>query len=119
MAGNSQRRGAMRKSGTKKGMVVGSGGQRRRGLKGKKATPRAESRSGHPAARRAAGWPKEGTQAGQSRPGAAETVAGRNAAVEALRAGIPISALYVAERVDGDDRVREALSIAARRGLPR
>ena len=32
MAGNSNRRGAIRKSGTKKGQVVGSGGQRRRGL---------------------------------------------------------------------------------------
>ena len=28
MAGNSQRRGAMRKPGTKKGAVVGSGGQK-------------------------------------------------------------------------------------------
>ena len=30
MAGNSQRKGAMRKDGTKKGMTVGSGGQRRK-----------------------------------------------------------------------------------------
>ena len=35
MAGNSQRKGAMRKDGTKKGMTVGSGGQRRKALKGK------------------------------------------------------------------------------------
>ncbi|MGC2797451.1 MAG: 23S rRNA (guanosine(2251)-2'-O)-methyltransferase RlmB, partial [Mycobacterium sp.] len=34
MAGNSQRRGAVRKAGTKKGATVGSGGQRRRGLEG-------------------------------------------------------------------------------------
>ena len=32
MAGNSSRQGAVRKQGTKKGAVVGSGGQRRRGL---------------------------------------------------------------------------------------
>ncbi|HEY8112723.1 MAG TPA: 23S rRNA (guanosine(2251)-2'-O)-methyltransferase RlmB, partial [Actinomycetes bacterium] len=32
MAGNSRRQGARRKSGTKQGSVVGSGGQRRRGL---------------------------------------------------------------------------------------
>ena len=32
MAGNSQRRGAMRNPGTKKGATVGSGGQRRKQL---------------------------------------------------------------------------------------
>ncbi|WP_026877623.1 23S rRNA (guanosine(2251)-2'-O)-methyltransferase RlmB [Jiangella gansuensis] len=125
MAGNSQRRGAMRKTGTKKGMVVGSGGQRRKGLKGKGPTPRAEERPGHPAARRAkkAAADSSGTAArrggaGTGRPGAAETVAGRNAVVEALRAEVPVKALYVAERVDSDDRIREILKIAAARGLP-
>ncbi|MDX5310488.1 MAG: 23S rRNA (guanosine(2251)-2'-O)-methyltransferase RlmB, partial [Rhodococcus sp. (in: high G+C Gram-positive bacteria)] len=53
MAGNSQRRGAVRKGGTKKGQVVGSGGQRRRGLEGRGATPKAEDRPYHPAAGRA------------------------------------------------------------------
>ena len=53
MAGNSQRRGAMRKPGTKKGPVVGSGGQARRGLRGKGPTPPAENRTGHPARRAA------------------------------------------------------------------
>ena len=51
MAGNSQRKGAMRKDGTKKGMTVGSGGQRRKALKGKGPTPKAEERAKHPAAR--------------------------------------------------------------------
>ena len=54
MAGNSQRRGAIRKAGTKKGSVVGSGGQKSKGLEGRGATPKAEQRKGHPAARRAA-----------------------------------------------------------------
>src|SRR5919107_1288412 len=54
MAGNSRRRGAMRKEGTKKGMVVGSGGQRRRALEGRGPTPPAELRKGHPAQRRSA-----------------------------------------------------------------
>ncbi|TDE10420.1 23S rRNA (guanosine(2251)-2'-O)-methyltransferase RlmB [Jiangella asiatica] len=120
MAGNSQRRGAMRKSGTKKGMVVGSGGQRRKGLEGKGPTPRAEDRPSHPAARRAkkaekASAPRRGAP---GKPGAAETVAGRNAVVEALRAHVPVKALYVAERIDSDDRVREVLKIATERGLP-
>jgi 23S rRNA (guanosine2251-2'-O)-methyltransferase len=126
MAGNSQRRGAMRKSGTKKGMVVGSGGQRRKGLEPKKPTPRAEDRTGHPAARRASAAKRKGARpAGRAsagsdrgRPGAAETVAGRNPVVEALRAEVPVKALYVAEHIDSDDRVREVLTIAAARHLP-
>ncbi|TAM92884.1 MAG: 23S rRNA (guanosine(2251)-2'-O)-methyltransferase RlmB, partial [Jatrophihabitans sp.] len=50
MAGNSKRQGAVRKS--KKGPLVGSGGQSRRALQGKGPTPRAEERKGHPASRR-------------------------------------------------------------------
>jgi 23S rRNA (guanosine2251-2'-O)-methyltransferase len=45
-------------------------------------------------------------------------VAGRNAVVEALRAAVPVKALYVAQRIDSDDRVREALKTAADLGLP-
>jgi 23S rRNA (guanosine2251-2'-O)-methyltransferase len=127
MAGNSPRRGAMRKSGTKKGMVVGSGGQRRKGLEGKGPTPRAEQRPGHPKARRTKTTRKPVGPAGsgrRSRPpergrsGATETVAGRNAVVEALRAQVPVKAIYIAERIDVDDRVREVLRIAADHHLP-
>jgi 23S rRNA (guanosine2251-2'-O)-methyltransferase len=141
MAGNSQRRGAKRNPRSKKGAVVGSGGQRRKQLKGKGATPRAEDRVGHVAARRAAGAKRRadggaGGAAGGSRsdsgwrggrgsgpgrsgaPGTTEVVAGRNSVVEALRAGIPVKAIYVAERIDSDDRVREVLRTAADKGLP-
>jgi 23S rRNA (guanosine2251-2'-O)-methyltransferase len=45
-------------------------------------------------------------------------VVGRNSVVEALRAGVPATALYVAERIDADDRVREALKLASDRRLP-
>jgi 23S rRNA (guanosine2251-2'-O)-methyltransferase len=38
--------------------------------------------------------------------------------VEALRAEIPVTTMYVAGRLDSDDRVREALKIATSRGLP-
>jgi 23S rRNA (guanosine2251-2'-O)-methyltransferase len=110
----------VRKSGTKKGAVVGSGGQRRRGLEGKGPTPPAERRPGHPKARRTAATRKSADGrggAGRGRTGTTETVAGRNAVVEALRAGVPVKALYVAERIDSDDRVREVLKIAAERGL--
>lgn len=124
MAGNQRRRGAVRKSGTKKGSVVGSGGQRRRGLEGKGPTPPAELRPGHPKARRAAAKRKAAGRtaggkggSGRGRTGTAETVAGRNTVLEALRADVPVKALYVAERIDSDDRVREILKTAAERGL--
>ena len=57
---------------------------------------------------------------GASRPGreGPETVAGRNAVVEALRAGIPATALYVATRIDSDERVREAFALVNDRGVP-
>jgi 23S rRNA (guanosine2251-2'-O)-methyltransferase len=38
--------------------------------------------------------------------------------VEALRAQIPVTTMYVAGRLDSDDRVREALKIATGRGIP-
>jgi len=120
MAGNSQRRGAMRKPGTKKGAVVGSGGQKARGLRGKGPTPPAESRKGHPRARRAAARttpaPRR-TGTASARP-SAEVVTGRNSVLEALRARIPSSALLVADRIDSDERVREALKLCANRGIP-
>jgi 23S rRNA (guanosine2251-2'-O)-methyltransferase len=128
MPGNSQRRGAVRKSG--KGATVGSGGQRRRGLEGKGPTPKAADREYHPAHKRAKAVAKRsggssGGSAGRgpARPqrrtkGSSEIVAGRNSVVEALRADIPVSTMYVAGRIDSDDRVREALKIATERGLP-
>ena len=45
-------------------------------------------------------------------------IAGRNALVEALRAGVPITQVYVSERIDADDRVREVLKTTANRGIP-
>src|SRR5690606_34553211 len=52
MAGNSQRRGATRKPGSKKGATVGSGGRGRKALEGKGPTPKAEERTYHPAYQR-------------------------------------------------------------------
>ena len=134
MAGNSQRRGAVRKSG--KGATVGSGGQRRKGLEGKGPTPKAAEREYHPAAKKA----RAATKRGNSKPGYAtgsrppgragsgsgrggskassEVVAGRNAVVEALRADVPVTTMYVAGRIDADDRVREALKTASERSIP-
>lgn len=79
MAGNSQRRGAIRKAGTKKGAVKGSGGQVSKSRESRGATPPAEMRTGHPAARKAAAAAKRdsggrgdkgGSRGGASRGGA-------------------------------------------------
>jgi len=48
---------------------------------------------------------------------APEHIGGRNPVVEALRAGVPASTLYVALRIDNDDRVKESVRIAADRGI--
>ncbi|HZZ49115.1 MAG TPA: 23S rRNA (guanosine(2251)-2'-O)-methyltransferase RlmB [Pseudonocardia sp.] len=127
MAGNSSRRGAVRKPGTKKGPVVGSGGQRRRGLEGKGPTPPAEMRPGHPAQKRsatAAERKAKNTKRVAGKGGSrvketetAETVFGRNPVVECLRAGVPGIALYVAQATNADDRVAEAVRLAADAGI--
>ena len=116
----------------KKGATTGTGGHGRRALEGKGPTPKAEDRSWHVAGKRKAA--KERLDAARARAGKTdaptkraprpkkadegELVTGRNSVVEALRAKIPATALYVAARVEMDDRVKEALSIATKRGIP-
>ncbi|GGM98029.1 23S rRNA (guanosine(2251)-2'-O)-methyltransferase RlmB [Lentzea pudingi] len=121
MAGNSKRKGAMRNPGSKKGAVAGSGGQKSKGLQGKGPTPKATDRPNHPAYRNAKMAAKSSaarTQRRQTKEKAsAETVAGRNPVVECLRAGTPATALYVALGIDTDDRVQEAVQLAAERGI--
>ncbi|GHB09258.1 MULTISPECIES: 23S rRNA (guanosine(2251)-2'-O)-methyltransferase RlmB [Streptomyces] len=105
----------------KKGAQVGSGGKRRRGLEGKGPTPPAEMRKGHAKqraanakARRATGGrPQQRRGGGRS---TSELVVGRNPVYEALREGVPASTLYVQQFIDNDERVREALQLAAERG---
>ncbi|WP_298752530.1 23S rRNA (guanosine(2251)-2'-O)-methyltransferase RlmB [uncultured Serinicoccus sp.] len=129
MAGNQRRRAA--RTTNKKGAVVGSGGQRRKQLKGKGPTPRAADRVGHPAARRAgrsdAAGEKAGGRPGGSRggqggrrggaKGSTELVAGRNSVLEALRTGVPGTALHVGSRMESDDRVRESITLATEAGI--
>ncbi len=123
MAGNSGRRGAVRKPGSKKGPVVGSGGQKSRGLQGKGPTPKATERTKHPAARAAAAKTRrvgQGAKASGDRrrtSSSGELVSGRNPVVEALRAHVPARTLYVASRIESDERVKEALKLATDRGL--
>lgn len=133
---NKPRAGAVRK--TRKGPQVGSGGQGRQALEGKKPTPKAEDRPYHPAGKRKAAQERYSAAGGgrpQQRPdgaprpqrkgkttdtgaAAGEVVTGRNSVVEALRARIPATTLYMAARIEVDDRIKEILNLATKRGLP-
>ena len=115
----------------KKGPTKGSGGKNRRSLEGRGPTPKAEDRAWHPAGKRkaakerfiaAGGKPQQRSnqnRAPKSKAGDdTETVTGRNSVLEALRAKIPATAFYIAQRVEMDDRVKEMLSITTNRGIP-
>ncbi len=126
------RPGAVRKK--SKGPQVGSGGQGRQALEGRKPTPKAEDRPYHPAGKRKAAADRYEASGGNRKPSAradaaprqrrpkssdeSEFVTGRNSVLEALRAAIPATTLYIASRIEYDDRVKEVMGIATRRGLP-
>jgi 23S rRNA (guanosine2251-2'-O)-methyltransferase len=79
--------------------------------------------SGGQAGRAAAGRSAEQSPGGRTDRArgagdAPEVVTGRNAVLEALRAAVPAIAVYAAPRLDADDRVREAITLAARAGVP-
>ena len=115
----------------KKPATVGTGGHGRKALEGRGPTPKAEDRAWHPAGKKKAA--QERLENARARKGGkpaptrrssgpaakdAEMVTGRNAVLEALRAKIPAVSLTLATRIDMDDRVREALTLANRRGIP-
>ncbi|WP_062379599.1 23S rRNA (guanosine(2251)-2'-O)-methyltransferase RlmB [Demequina pelophila] len=126
MAGNSQRRGATRNTGSKKGATVGTGGHGRKALEGKGPTPKAEDRPNHKAykdkqrAERAAA--KRPARAGKATPKdrtskSHELVVGRNSVLEALRMGMAATRLSVFNRIDADDRVTEIVGLAVDAGV--
>lgn len=117
----------------KKGPSKGTGGLGRKALEGRGPTPKAEDRTYHPAGKRKAARERlDSSRGGRSKPAArpqraqtkksgsdeVETVTGRNSVLEALRTRIPATTLYLASRIEMDDRVKEILSIATGKGIP-
>lgn len=111
---NQGRPGARRTN--KKGAQKGSGGQIRRGLKGKGPTPKAEDREYHAAhkRKRAAERRASGRHVKEN---PFELVVGRNPVIECLHAKVPATTLYVAEGTGADDRLSEAVQMATTRGI--
>ncbi|GAA1880459.1 23S rRNA (guanosine(2251)-2'-O)-methyltransferase RlmB [Asanoa iriomotensis] len=85
-------------------------GKGTKGAKPTKATGRQPNRGGGPrvAPGRRSNTPKD----------APELLVGRNPVLEALRAVVPATALYVAQGIDIDDRVNEIIRTAGDRGIP-
>lgn len=116
MSGNSKNRPGIRKT-NKKGAVKGSGGARRRGLRGKGPTPKAEDRVYHAAHKRKLERQRR-DQGRHDRSASTELVVGRNPVIECLRARVPATALYIAQGTRNDDRLTEAVQLAHSRSIP-
>lgn len=116
MAGNDPKRPGLRKT-NKKGAQKGSGGERRRSLKGKGPTPKAEDRVYH--AKHKAKLERQRRERGRHvKEETTELVVGRNPVVECLKAKVPSTALYIVAGTGNDDRLSEAVAIANARSIP-
>jgi 23S rRNA (guanosine2251-2'-O)-methyltransferase len=110
------------------GDASGSGSGSRRSADASGSGSRRSADGSGPGARRSADAYGSGSASAAGPPGArrtprgageaAEFVAGRNPVVESLRARVPAVALYVGARVARDERVDEAIKLAADRGVP-
>ena len=100
----------------KKGPTKGSGGQRRRGLRGKGATPKAEDRVYHAAHKRK--LEQQRRAQGRHDREVADMVVGRNPVVECLKAKVPAEAMYVAAGTGHDERLSEAVGLANSKNIP-
>jgi len=127
-------RGGARSGAARSGMPR-SGAPRSGAPRPRTARPAVAGAGGRRAGAPTAGTPRTGlsrapggrpSSAGGGRPPAArrgnrdavEVVAGRKAVLEALTAGIVADTVYLAERIESDDRVREILRLCAERRLP-
>lgn len=119
MPGNSKRQGATRKR-QRGNPPATSGARGKRRLEGRGPTPKAADREGHKAHRavRAPERKRQPSRSSVSRRGSAgDWVAGRNAVLEALQAGVPVTTFYIADHAERDDRLRDSFRLAADRGI--
>ena len=117
MAGNSQRRARSARPARAADRGLGRPGPAR--ARGQGADPEGRGPPGPQGLQARSARRRRAATRAQRRTGAgdAEWVAGRNSVVEALRAGIPVTAVYVAEGAERDGRLREAFRLAAERGV--
>ncbi len=123
MAGHFGRPGAIRKG--KKGVKVGSGGQRRAALEGKGPTPKAEDRTYHPAYKRKKAAEAAAAKAAGPKlrgvlriPSGHELIAGRNPVAEAVSSGIPYVRVFLVGALANDERVATVIRNATADGVP-
>ena len=108
---------------SKKGPTKGSGGKGRRSLEGKSGTLPAEQRHWYDgkqrqrSAQRGQGPGGQDGSRSERRPDGSDLLVGRNPVVEALRAGMPATRLFLANSLDPDERVNEAAKMAGARGI--
>ena len=93
--------------------TAGQGGARQSGARQGGAWQGGARQGGASQVRAARSGPR--AQAGGTAP---ELVAGRNPVLEALRAHVPATALHVGPRLDSDERIGQAVMLAADAGIP-
>jgi len=96
--------------------TAGSGGRIRRSLAGRGPTPKAEDREYHRAHK--AKQYAERHEPKKLPKASGDWVVGRNPVLEALMAGLPVKAAYIAQGGERDDRLREILKYAATHSIP-
>lgn len=98
-------------AGSRAGAPRGTAGTRDGARRGEFLAPSARTAGSAGAAKRAG-------QRVAKAENASEVLSGRNSVLEALRSKVPATALFIATRIEMDERVKEAIKIAAARGVP-
>jgi len=98
-------------AGSRSGAARGTAGTRDGARRGEFLAPSARTAGSAGAAKRAG-------QRVAKAENASEVLSGRNSVLEALRSKVPATALFIATRIEMDERVKESIKIAAARGVP-
>ena len=98
-------------AGSRSGAARGTAGTRDGARRGEFLAPTARTAGSAGAAKRAG-------QRVAKAENASEVLSGRNSVLEALRSKVPATALFIATRIEMDERVKESIKIAAARGIP-